>query len=182
MPPDEPNTGTADGEAATSAQRSAISQEAAQQTLSKLLGSWTKVQTVKAAHPSMLPEDQQRVLDWMLQHKDVTILKFAKVIITLWAVSGSCVQQNPSFASLTSESKTCYSYPCRQESSGEVALHPNWFDKNSQHCVTTLCHRAKCCGLLLKHLRIHLENVLSRTRRSRGTWCSALSMPRAWPW
>lgn len=99
-PTDEPKTGAADGEATTPAQRSAISQEAAQQTLSKLLISWSKAQTVKAAHPSMLPEDQQRVLDWMLQHKDVTIFKFAKVIVMLYlhtVVSGSCVQQTKSF-------------------------------------------------------------------------------------
>lgn len=87
-PTDEPKTATADGEAVSSTQRSAISQEAAQQTLSKLLVSWSKVQTVKAPHPSMLPEDQQRVLDWMQQHKDVTILKFAKVIITLSTFTG----------------------------------------------------------------------------------------------
>lgn len=60
---------------------------------------------MKAAHPSMLPEDQQRVLDWMLQHKDVTILKFAKVVIMLYIYrvnSSSCVQQNPLFVSLAS--------------------------------------------------------------------------------
>ena len=31
----------------------------------------------------MLQEDQQQILDWMLEHKDVTILKFAKVALPL---------------------------------------------------------------------------------------------------
>ena len=71
-PKHDSKTETADGEAVTSAERTAARQKAAQQMLSSILVSWTKGQTAKAAHPSMLPDDQQRVLDWMLEHKDVT--------------------------------------------------------------------------------------------------------------
>ena len=70
---------TADGEAVTSTERTAARQKAAQLMLGSILVSWTKAQTAKATHPSMLPVDQQRVLDWMLEHKEVTITKFAKV-------------------------------------------------------------------------------------------------------
>ena len=47
--------------------------------LDSILASWTVAQTARAAHPSMTPDDQQRILDWMLHHKDVTITKFGKV-------------------------------------------------------------------------------------------------------
>ena len=78
-PNNDSDTGAADGKAVTSTERTAAGQKAAQQMLSSILVSWTKGQTAKAAHPSMLPDDQQRVLDWILEHKDVTITKFAKV-------------------------------------------------------------------------------------------------------
>lgn len=83
MPSDESKTGTADAQAVTPNQHTTVSQQAAQQMLRNLLGSWTKVDTAKAAHPSMLQEDQKQILDWMLDHKDVTILKFAKVALPL---------------------------------------------------------------------------------------------------
>lgn len=44
----------------------------------------------------MHPDDQQRVLDWMLEHKDVTITKFAKVASMLHPCTiafGDCVNQ-----------------------------------------------------------------------------------------
>ena len=83
MPSDESEAGTADAKAVTSNQCTAVSQQAARQMLSNVLVSWTKVHTAKAAHPNMLPEDQQKILDWMLEHKDITILKFAKVALPL---------------------------------------------------------------------------------------------------
>ena len=89
-PVDESTTGTADAQAVTSNRGAAVSQQAARQMLSSVLVSWTKVHTAKAAHPSMLTEDQQQILNWMLEHKDVTILKFIKVGIMLCFCSGSC--------------------------------------------------------------------------------------------
>ena len=53
--------------------------QAAQQMLNAVLNSWSSAKTAKAAHPSMLPEDQQKVVKWLLDHKQVTISKFAKV-------------------------------------------------------------------------------------------------------
>ena len=47
--------------------------------LLSILNSWTVAKTACAAHPDMLEEDQQQILDWILQHKGVTITKFAQV-------------------------------------------------------------------------------------------------------
>jgi len=58
---------------------STAKREAAEQMLQNVLNSWTISKTAKAAHPIMLPQDQQKILDWLFAHKQVTINKFTKV-------------------------------------------------------------------------------------------------------
>ncbi len=73
------NAAVAEGNQPTVTVSSNAKREAAEQMLHNVLNSWTISKTAKAAHPSMLPQDQQKILDWLFAHKQVTINKFTKV-------------------------------------------------------------------------------------------------------
>lgn len=51
----------------------------ATEMLREVLVIWNIDQTAKAAHCCMYEENQRRVVRWMIEHKDSTILPFAKV-------------------------------------------------------------------------------------------------------
>ena len=53
--------------------------EAVQQMLQAVLANWTRSRTAMATHSSLLPDDQRKILQWMRDHSQVTITKFAKV-------------------------------------------------------------------------------------------------------
>lgn len=50
-----------------------------QEMLHAVLNTWSVSKTAKAVHSGMHPDDQQTILEWMLDHQDVTITKFAQV-------------------------------------------------------------------------------------------------------
>ncbi|DBB16378.1 TPA: hypothetical protein ACH3X3_014672 [Trebouxia sp. C0006] len=72
------NAAVAEGNLPTVTVSSTAKREAAEQMLQNVLNSWTISKTAKAAHPIMLPQDQQKILDWLFAHKQVTINKFTK--------------------------------------------------------------------------------------------------------
>ena len=78
MPVDDAKQATK-SETTTVTVSAGANQKAAKHMLGSILTAWTTVQTAKAAHPSMRPEDQQQVLDWMLEHQTITITKFTQV-------------------------------------------------------------------------------------------------------
>lgn len=47
--------------------------------LDAVLNTWSVSKTAKALHSGMHPDDQQIILEWMLDHPDVTITRFAQV-------------------------------------------------------------------------------------------------------
>ncbi|KAL0040884.1 hypothetical protein WJX79_008605 [Trebouxia sp. C0005] len=49
-----------------------------QEMLHAVLNTWSVSKTAKAVHSGMHPDDQQTILEWMLDHQDVTITKFAQ--------------------------------------------------------------------------------------------------------
>ncbi|DBA81851.1 TPA: hypothetical protein ACH3X1_007570 [Trebouxia sp. C0004] len=72
------NAAVAEGNQLTVSMSSTAKRDAAEQMLQNVPNSWTISKTAKAAHPSMLPQDQQKILDWLFAHKQVTINKFTK--------------------------------------------------------------------------------------------------------
>lgn len=85
-----------EAETATVTVTSHASQKAAQQLLRSILAGWTSEQTARAAHRSMGPEDQQKVLNWMLEHQAVTITKFTKVYTLALATASLSLTMLPS--------------------------------------------------------------------------------------
>ena len=47
--------------------------------LDAVLKTWSISKTAKAVHSGMHPDDQEIILEWMLDHQDVTIARFAQV-------------------------------------------------------------------------------------------------------
>jgi len=71
--------------------------------LDAVLNTWSMSKTAKAVHSGMHPDDQETILEWMLDHQDVTITRFAQVssqsrcraccyLVTLSACYGSALQ------------------------------------------------------------------------------------------
>lgn len=64
--------------------------------LDAVLNTWSVSKTAKAVHSGMHPDDQQIVLEWMLDHQDVTITRFAQVSTQFrchacgWATLSTC--------------------------------------------------------------------------------------------
>lgn len=76
---DESGSEQAEAEVVSVIPHTAASQAAAQQLLSSILDSWTMSKTARAAHPALLPDKQQQIIDWMLEHRPVTISTYAQV-------------------------------------------------------------------------------------------------------
>ncbi len=66
--------------------------------LDAVLKTWSVSKTAKAVHSGMHPDDQETILEWMLDHQDVTITRFARVSIPsrchacCWAVLCICCE------------------------------------------------------------------------------------------
>lgn len=70
-----------EGQSTVKGQSTVVSarREAAQQMLQNILNSWSVNKTARAAHSSMLSDDQQKIVKWTVEHKQVTITKYAQV-------------------------------------------------------------------------------------------------------
>ncbi len=60
--------------------------------LDAVLKTWSISKTAKAVHSGMHPDDQQIILEWMLDHQDVTIARFAQVSTPMVLVYCQCLQ------------------------------------------------------------------------------------------
>ena len=60
--------------------------------LDAVLKTWSTSKTAKEVHSGMHPDDQQKKLEWMLDHQDVTIARFAQVSTPMVLVYCQCLQ------------------------------------------------------------------------------------------